>query len=548
MLEEDFADLQTEIRAIKNALRDGTVFLGMTGEKLQRYLLQLNEKENLLLSHKLRNMPTEEQVSSAANHEGGPIPTGATPRVASVSEPSALQVEEADASSTVVPPGSAELQAEGPASSRPGVSPVAALPRVVARDSPVGPTRALDRFSLENVTAHLVDYESSSVESAKALRCLSSLAYTDADAVGGNDRVLPQILRTIGIHFDDDQVQLAAMRAFCNMAYSSSISLNKLATDNGVVVTLVDAMVRHEKKEIGAKAGETVARMVAAEVGTTSTDGEAPNPPQAVDSACTQSPLAVLLAASLENSSGDHVVAEKLVTQLISNEVVDVPMVASRFVASASIVRPSATASASWLRLARALCSPNEYEDMPSGLVEEGAIAAAADLVTSHAADGSVQLAGIESLSSLVGSRKSGLDKFAAVKGMQILENAMRAHADEVILQTKCTRALASGLIWDPEVQQKSGYNWRNSVKLTKAAMARHGSDVDLQIAGLEALTNYLEHLACIEEVKADGGEGLVKAILIRHLNVPKLVNHAKNLFRALGLPDDWTPKGVVAS
>merc|ERR1719265_2277209 len=51
---DDLEATQTEVDAVKKAVRQSSTYLGMSGETLQRYLLQMTEKENLLLSHKLR--------------------------------------------------------------------------------------------------------------------------------------------------------------------------------------------------------------------------------------------------------------------------------------------------------------------------------------------------------------------------------------------------------------------------------------------------------------------------------------------------------------
>merc|ERR1712070_366338 len=115
------------------------------------------------------------------------------------------------------------------------------------------------------------------------------------------------------------------------------------------------------------------------------------------------------------------------------------------------------------------------------------------------------QLAGIEAMSGLVGSRWIGLQAFAAVKGIERIQTAMSNHVNESVLQTKGIRALASGIQWPEDIQTKAAYNYRNGVKLTKAAMTKHVEIEDLQIAGLEALHKYLDKMKCYEEVKENG-------------------------------------------
>ena len=53
---DELAQVQSELQAVKQALDEGTMYLGMKSETLQRFLLQLNEKEILLLSKQLRHV------------------------------------------------------------------------------------------------------------------------------------------------------------------------------------------------------------------------------------------------------------------------------------------------------------------------------------------------------------------------------------------------------------------------------------------------------------------------------------------------------------
>merc|ERR1712070_1023035 len=97
------------------------------------------------------------------------------------------------------------------------------------------------------------------------------------------------------------------------------------------------------------------------------------------------------------------------------------------------------------------------------------------------------QLAGIEAMSGLVGSRWIGLQAFAAVKGIERIQTAMSNHVNESVLQTKGIRALASGIQWPEDIRTKAAYDHRNGVRLTKAAMQNHADVEDLQIAAFEA-------------------------------------------------------------
>merc|ERR1719238_1858743 len=152
-----------------------------------------------------------------------------------------------------------------------------------------------------------------------------------------------------------------------------------------------------------------------------------------------------------------------------------------------------------------------EISTMSENLITRGAIAAAAGVMVAQPSHAPTQLAGIEAMSGLVGSRWVGLQAFASVKGIERIETAMASHPDESVLQTKGIRALASGIQWPEDIQTKANYNYRHGVRLTKAAMAKHGEIEDLQVAGLEALQKYLDKVKCVEEVKQEGGDGLVK-------------------------------------
>merc|ERR1719473_1314339 len=128
--------------------------------------------------------------------------------------------------------------------------------------------------------------------------------------------------------------------------------------------------------------------------------------------------------------------------------------------------------------------------------------------MTRHAAVASVQRAGIEAMSSLVGNRWDGLQTFMEVGGVQRIENALRNHADDVTIQTKGIRALASGAEWPKEARDRCHYSAPTAVELTKTGMMRHISSAELQQAGLEALARYIDKLRCLEEVQAEGGAG----------------------------------------
>mmetsp|Transcript_71674 Transcript_71674/g.186852 ORF Transcript_71674/g.186852 Transcript_71674/m.186852 type:complete len:486 (+) Transcript_71674:126-1583(+) len=464
---EELSGVQDELKAVKAALRGGGAYLGMSGQPLQTYLLRLSEKENLLISKQLQLLQASDGTPVA--HGGG----------ASAAEPAAPEVP-------------------------------------TPRPAPPGPPKSLDREDLEAVIAHLQDYESSPPESTKALRALSSLAYADASKVGNDEAALAQLLRLLLIHPDAVQLQLAAMRALCNMAYDHKVALARLAVPE-VLSALVTAVAKHpEPKDVGVKASEALARIVAAE---TQPTGENGTPKETTRGPGALSGL--FLAASRGGPCAEQAVLPELIGQLIRNEVVEPPQVAQRFAAAGG--EPcSALTAAGWLGLAKQFCL-FDLQELPQLMTDAGAIAQCTKLMEKHIGDPVVQLGGIEAMSSLVGNRWAGLQSFAEVGGMRSIEAAMGAHKGDAMIQTKGVRALSSGILWPEDIQKKSGYDTRRSMELTQAACEGHKETVELQTAALEALAKYVENKELAKLFAAAGGEQLVKDIMSQHAGTAKV-------------------------
>lgn len=509
---DELANIQSELQAVKKALREGSDYLGIKGETLQRYLLQLNEKENLLLSHRLRAAPPEPAESallssSAPEGQGGVSPA--------------------------IPEAANEAQINGNAAAEAEAAPQKV--KIQPREPPTSPAPVFDKQNLEAVLAHMCDYEAVPLECAKAARALSSLAYEDATKVGSDDRIIDQLLRVADIHEGEDAVQLSVTRALCNMAYSSSVALGSL-TRPEVLSVLVAATAKGEKKDLGIKASEAMARIVAAEVcPEDGVDAEK----KTVDSG--PGGLAGLFAATAGGDPSWQPATIRFMMQLVSNEVVEPVAVAKGFVDSASLVQ-GGDASAGWLTLSKELVAC-EMPDLPQAMVDANTIGAAASVMERSLSCAASQLAGIEAMSSLVGNRWSGLQAFANVEGMRLIESAMRTHGSEPVIQTKGIRALASGVQWPGDVQAKSGYNYETGVSLTKVAMSQHGSNEELQIAALEALAKYLDKQKCADVVKADGGEGLLKAVITSHHAAEKVQTWGRLVLDGIGVDRNWAPR-----
>jgi len=377
---DDLQDVQLERAQVKKALRDNGVFLGMSGETLAQYFLQLNEKENLLLSQKLQAVSTEVAAPEVAAPEVATPEAVAAPEVAApevaiteVAAPEAaitngtggyataavadrVAALEAAASAPVAEPVLAPA-ANPDASEEPALAthtpPVehVTLEQLLARELPSEAPERIDRDSLLSVSAHMCRYEASCSESGKALRALASLAYATPSKVADHSDVLPQTLRLLSLHPSDDNVQIYGMRSLCNMASNRSVALNKLSSAD-ILGALVGTMVSRSQgstsqdKEISAKACETVARIVVADV-------SPPRPADAPPAWLDIGPLRVLLTlVSAEDESGREVVVQ-LLQQFISNEVSTSDYLAKRLVAYAAKEKESDSAATAWLLLVK---------------------------------------------------------------------------------------------------------------------------------------------------------------------------------------------------
>jgi len=298
-----------------------------------------------------------------------------------------------------------------------------------------------------------------------------------------------------------------------------------------VMSALLEAMSRKpETKDLSSKASEAMARIVAAEV---QPELEGAPPPKTLESA--DGGLCSLFLASSCGKPGYQDVVPGLLGQLVTNEVVaEVQMVAKSFTWVGTQV--PAQGSAGWLALAQqlAVC---DCPDIPQALVDAGSIRSAAQVMEQYEGDGATQLAGIEAMSSLVGSRWAGLLAFAKVGGMKRIEVAMRRHGTNTVLQTKGVRAMASGILWPQEVQDDAAYDYTIAVELTKAAMAQHGDSAELQAAALEGLAKYLDKKSCVDLVTGSGGSELVKAMMARHKDDTKVDHWGKVVLGAIGEP-----------
>eukprot|EP00439_Symbiodinium_sp_Y106_P031726 s3030_g3.t2 len=485
----ELADIQAELQSVKRALQNGAAHLGMQGDALQKYLLLLNEKENLVLSKQLRSLAVAENSEPLLGASSGPGR------------------------------GYAGSGHTTNGSSHP------------ARPAPGGDVKAFSRENLQEVLRHMAEYEAIPAECAKALKALSALAYANARSVGQDDKVLPSLIRMVKLHATEGAVQLTAMRAISNMAYDQEVALTRLAQAD-VMGQLLSAMAsKAEPKEIGARASEALARIIAAEVKPDS-DGGGPPPEQPVQlPSGSAGALCGLFLAACRGEAASKEIVPQLMAQLSSNEVIEAKQAAEGFTRSEQECK-IAIDGVGWLALAKILL-----------VTVTGAIRAAASIMARFIEDSMVQLTGIEAMSSLVGNRWAGLRAFADVGGMERVEEAMRHHGQDALIQTKGVRALGSGVQWPQDVQERARYSHRRAIELTKTAMSQHGMDAELQIAALEALAKYLDKTRCVSEIKDGGGEGLVKMMMTTHHSSAKVQQWGRHVLTGIGADPNWAPK-----
>jgi len=453
----ELTEAHSELQAVKRALRDGSAHLGLRGESLQRYLLQLGEKENLLLSRQLyRGAASNGQ---AIQHKAYLL--GASSSAAAIASSSE---------------GPSAHRAHGSSAQAADAAAVGAAPR----EPPPGPAQTFNKNDLASVLSHMCGYEAVALESVKAMRALASLAYSDAAFNLDDSRVLGQLQRLMAIHQGEPQVQLAAMRALCNMAYDPDSAVKRLISPS-LLAGILKSMDGHPNvKDLAVKASEAAARLIAAEacpVGEAASDG---GPVRSVEPSEVEGlgALGGFFAAAAVGESACQRSVLHLAAQLLSSEVVAPALIAQRFVAASKAVRrrgPEGAAAAwGWLNLARLLCDPTLPSELGEAMVQAGCIAVSANLMVDQARDAPTQVKGIEAMSAIIGDRWAGLHAFAEVGGIALVVAAMRAHGGDARVQTKGVKALSCGIQWPQDLQAKAGYSYGTGIELTKSAMAQH--------------------------------------------------------------------------
>lgn len=468
----ELTELRAEIQEVKQVLRKGGEYLGMQGEKLQQYFLQLSGKENILLAQ-LRSNESEECI--AAN---GAVSHG--------------KVNNASGGYCVAP----ILPAKPP-------------------PTPIDPSAPPMQFAKDDIHAilvHLTEQEGNLREARYGLRAFASLAYQEPSKVGACSECLVQVRRLMELYPEEEALQLFALKGLCNVAYDSTIARDKLSGQNSFY-PIVRAAARSESGQVTDKAIETIARIIAAS-GTEYGDVL----------------MSLFKVVGLLPESPKQVVAT-LLAELISNEVIMEASIATQLVASMEALEDTPIAAIRSFELVRELCKVSLQQQ--EALMKGGAFRVTSNFMAKHTSNKDIQREGIETFCSLVGSEWEGLNLLGQADGIPRIEAAMYAHPKDAMIQIKGVKALACGVLWPEEMQKKAKYNCGRAVELTKAAMLIHVENTEVQVAGVDAFAKYLEN-HCKNQVEVNDGEGLVKAAMKQHPHLERLQTQGKTVLALL--------------
>eukprot|EP00927_Polykrikos_kofoidii_P020115 TRINITY_DN19483_c0_g1_i1.p1 TRINITY_DN19483_c0_g1~~TRINITY_DN19483_c0_g1_i1.p1 ORF type:complete len:504 (+),score=105.77 TRINITY_DN19483_c0_g1_i1:90-1514(+) len=467
-------EIRAELKAVRESLNSGSVYRGRTLDgPLQDYFLDLHDKEKCWLAEQLATNGT---VQPAAKPEA----------------------------------------------------------KVELRPCPQPPP-AFDRDDVASVLAHLHACEASPQESGRGLRALTSLAYSSTAKVLADPSAIPQALKLMEAHSDNEVVQFGAVGTFCNCAFDAGAATG-LLSEPAVLVRLVASVGRTGPncKATNAKAVEALARIV----------GIAASQDDNGDSTAESSSVPIKQLRNLFKvvvEHGDCSFPKKLVPiceQLILNEVVTPAGVAKACIDSLADCVATPAAALCWFELVNCLSGDKTVTgDQQAALVNAGSIRCAIGLMSATLSDPLVQMAGIECCSTLVGVFWEALNLFASAAGARQIEVALLEHPGHAALQGKGLKSLGSCPAWPSDMQIKSGYSWGNAIIIAKKALARFPEDQELQTTAIETLNKNLEHLPCVQEVAKDNGAELVKAAMEKfpQESAPKLHMFARKVLKHLG-------------
>lgn len=448
-----------------------------------------------------------------------------------------------------------------------GSSSASQAPSLGLRAPPPGPAVTFDRCSLADVLSHMCDYEAVPQESVKALRALASLAYKDAADVAFDERVMGQILRLVSWHAQEPPVLQGAMKVMSHLAFVHDIALGTLARPQMLAAIVSvrrsgveangNATASSVRAEATKLAGESIARILAAAQAETSAAAEgstgntekANNAVKAIFKAEAAAEFEALRnGAAWQRHSQNGI--QELLARLVEQELVEQSLLVNNFVGAAPIFdgksAQAAAAAAGWLALLRQLVPEGAPGRASAELfVKGGSMVTITSLMEMHPRHALVQGQGLAACLLLTSScKKLGPEAFSETQGMQRAEWALATLPDDESLQRFGILLLASVLDWPMPIQKKCNLDFRKAVAFTKEAMRRHLDSGLLQVDALQSLAKFIEVLACIDQVKDGGAEGLIKAVMTRHASNGELKTWGRIVLDAIGVDRLWEPKG----
>ncbi|CAE7586346.1 unnamed protein product [Symbiodinium natans] len=390
------------------------------------------------------------------------------------------------------------------------------------RQPPKGPASTFDRCQLPSVVQHLVDYEAVPYEATKALRALASLAYNEPLEVVRSPRCVEQMLRVLRLHRDRDTLQVMALRCFCHLCFSAE-AVRALPSE------VLPALLEQATEETSKLAHEAMARILVAEA--ERADANTPRlSPELFR-------LQAKLYGQLISLEGPGRTPFKDMLLRLAGELVQAKYIASQFLAAAPVTENAEEMALGWLAMLQQLLATDG--ELSEALVVPGIAMAATSVMDMHGAALSVQSQGIAALAGLA-RRRRGPMAIAEASGVRRAETALGMHED-ASLQMSCISFLVSVLDWPLPAQKLCDVDFARVVMLTKEAMRRHVEATALQVLALSSLARLLEVLVCRDEVKASGGEGLIKTILAHHKDNEQVWTWGRIVLDSLGADRHWT-------
>ncbi|CAD7963667.1 unnamed protein product [Amoebophrya sp. A25] len=555
----DFAtkivDVQAEIGEVKTALRkgDGGKHLGMAGDTLAEYLLQLTKQESSLLEIMARSFDTSASEGGTESYGygsggeyyyntsggGGPSPYGYGPG----GHGHAGSVGVGGGRGPVAPSNYKDHQVVGSISSTPSSRP--GDTKNEGRLPPMDPSKPLDKApvvdkdDVESVLNHLEyakdacapDVETYLRVLSRSLKSLASLVYkvSNAQAALKGGRVVV-LLDYIMRQYDLGDGSLSGFVAgcVCNLAYDGPSCAQLVTASGGVslLISLLNAMSLFPTHNyLHQKASEAIARILTEEAEEKET-GTADISERAQRADPTMLPPALLhnrafllvrvlalargrvfstSVTSSENPSRSSLPPMQeesfahwsLVETLIQNEALTVETLADEVVANLA----HASSDGRWheavfvgiCALVSAACGTTEYgANFSSALRNLQMTQLMLDLSESKSLSHVAARGAIEAIARIISTSMEGLELFVSLGGASCFQLLMDRHSEDKILQARAIRALASSMDWPDIIREKAAVDHAMLLHKVQHAMTLHLNDAWLLCAGFEGFYKFL--------------------------------------------------------